>query len=496
MANSSFLASLAVLTVTYLIHSTLLLAGVWLALKVCGVRSHALAERAWKLAALLGLATGTLQLAAGVSQPLAVFVLEPSHRSVTARHADPLTAEPPAPIAAPTGVWRLVDGKADRLLRQPEASKAEPSVRLSAAADGEQVSAGSRPAPNVSSTLVAQVGHATLAGMLFAAWIVLAAAWLAVKAWQHHRILAKSRTMSAGRARQALDRFRHRHGMRREVRLLISQACSTPLACGLLRWTIVLPEGAEERMRNDELEALFAHELAHLARGDMFWLWIGQLLTSCLAFQPLNRLAVRSWQREAEYLCDDWAVERLVDPLALARCLTNVAGWSASRRQIAAALAMAGRANTLVPRVERLVAGAACADRWSTARRRRSLAVAAVLAGLVFAYWAPRASSSPLAAATNEAQSLQLTKTSVAVPPPGATQRRARGKPTDWQMLQAEWNELHRDWKRAETLLAPLEGQAEIRHAADRIRDRAAAIDGRVNALIQSFEAERSFKEE
>ncbi|MBP86430.1 MAG: hypothetical protein CMJ64_06910 [Planctomycetaceae bacterium] len=133
--------------------------------------------------------------------------------------------------------------------------------------------------------------------------------------------------MKDGTARRTLDRFLKRHKIRRRIRLLTARNQSEPIAYGLFRWTIVLPEGAEDRLERNELKALLAHEVAHLVRGDVRWLWAGRVLCTCFAFQPLNFLARKRWQQVAEYLCDDWALERGVRSLSLARCLTQVAEW-------------------------------------------------------------------------------------------------------------------------------------------------------------------------
>ena len=125
--------------------------------------------------------------------------------------------------------------------------------------------------------------------------------------------------------RKLLDGICERCGIRRRVRLLKSDSFEEPVAYGLFRWTIVVPAQVEKRLNRNELSALFSHELAHLTRGDIVWLIMGRVLTTCFAFQPLNFLARRQWQLHAQFQCDDWAVERSVDRLTLARSLTLVA---------------------------------------------------------------------------------------------------------------------------------------------------------------------------
>jgi hypothetical protein len=249
---------------------------------------------------------------------------------------------------------------------------------------------------------------------------------------------------------------------------LVSTESTTPLACGVWRWTVVLPAGAEESLRRDELAGLLAHEVAHLVRGDLAWLWVGRILTACLAFQPLNRLACRRWQRAAEYLCDDWAAERLADPLALARCLTQIAGWQRSRLRAAVAGAASGDANMLVDRVERLISGLQRRDRWSTALSQRLLAVAAALLTGGFIFCAPRAvCCSPSAAIPTQALLHEATKG-------------PQGPSHAWADLLPEWRGLQTDLRRADALLAPFADDAAVSGAARRIRDRAAAIERRL----------------
>ena len=85
-----------------------------------------------------------------------------------------------------------------------------------------------------------------------------------------------------------------------------------------------------------------------------------------LFLQPLNRVAAAHLESASEVLCDDWAVERTDRPLALARCLTEVAGWVASPLG-ASVPAMARRGSGLGRRVRRLVAAG---DDPSPPRRR------------------------------------------------------------------------------------------------------------------------------
>ncbi len=67
--NVDFIAfAIGRLALTYLLHSTLLLGGTWLFLRLARVRSWALRERIWKIALILPMLTAALPLPASWSR--------------------------------------------------------------------------------------------------------------------------------------------------------------------------------------------------------------------------------------------------------------------------------------------------------------------------------------------------------------------------------------------------------------------------------------------
>src|SRR5207248_1998009 len=116
------------------------------------------------------------------------------------------------------------------------------------------------------------------------------------------RKLGRCSPICAGPARRLLDELRLHIPQTRDVLLFCDPFDPEPAAFGIRQWVIVLPDRAAEDLPDDELRALLAHELAHLVRGDAGWLFVSRMICSCLAFQPLNHLARREWQRAAEFL--------------------------------------------------------------------------------------------------------------------------------------------------------------------------------------------------
>jgi hypothetical protein len=187
---------------------------------------------------------------------------------------------------------------------------------------------------------------------------------LAMRILSLHRLLARCVPIDGAILRE----LQNLTSGRCRIRLLRSRAvtpsviekhrwdCVTePFACGVFRWTIVLPDWIERELSPAERKALLAHEVAHLVRRDPLWLMIGEILCACLAFQPLNFLARRRWQRATELICDDWAVERHVSSTSLANCIARIAELRLTGRTTALGLTAVGDAGALTHRIEWLL---------------------------------------------------------------------------------------------------------------------------------------------
>ncbi len=385
---------------TYLVHSTLLMAAVWAFFKVRPNAGHLIRELLWKTALVGGFATAlgqmlllpagplgslTWMLPSVVPQPVdSVTNDETMARTIGVRGGP----DAPAGISASGDsarpeheIWIMMDSEKDAT----DGSDSSNAVGLSA---------GTIAAPRTSleaGAATLRPGIAAIAPLL--AIVVLALGAIAIgmlnSLWQSlalSRKLAACTPLDAGPVRELLDELCRLVPRAPAVRLLAAADDAEPAALGVRQWTIVLPRRAAEDLSADELRSLLAHELAHLVRGDAVWLCISRAVCSCLAFQPLNHLARREWQRAAEFLCDTWAVRRTGSPLALARCLTEVASWRLAERSSAASLAATGRKSGLVDRIERLLDARPQAEVGDDCGNRRRMVLWSGL-GLVFLAW-------------------------------------------------------------------------------------------------------------
>lgn len=105
---------------------------------------------------------------------------------------------------------------------------------------------------------------------------------------------------------------------------------------GLRRPAVVVSRWVLEHLDEAELEAVFAHELAHLARRSQAILWLGRLLRDGLWYIPSGRYAFRVLAGAEELGADEAAVGLTGRPLALAGALGRV--WAGFSRSTAAGL--------------------------------------------------------------------------------------------------------------------------------------------------------------
>ena len=317
---------------TYALHSTLLLAAAWCLGRALGERRLALQETAWKVALVGGLLTASLQVGLAV-EPLAgtVALAQGGAAGVATSTSEPtatvgLTRDDGATLPAPQSIR-------DAAPMAATATAAQPAAMMARTADGaaaDAAPAGARP-----------LWPLAAAGV----WLSVALLGLAALGLAYirlYRCLADRRGVTDGALPALFGRLLQRAGLRPAsaarrrsgVRLTASARLPVPIAWGVARREVSLPEEVVEDLSPYHQESILAHEISHLRRHDPAWLALSRGLETALFFQPLNRVARHRLQEIAEYRCDDAAVALTGRPVELARCLTEVATWrlsSASR---------------------------------------------------------------------------------------------------------------------------------------------------------------------
>ena len=174
--------------------------------------------------------------------------------------------------------------------------------------------------------------------------------WLRVQ-----RLRRRSATPVPSEWHLVLSRLCRELNLSRTVRLLQSAAVEVPTALGWLRPVILLPACALTGLAPVQLEAILAHELAHVRRGDFLVNLLQSLVEVLLFYHPAVWWLSSRIRAERELCCDDVAAALCGDPLILARALTNLETLREPVAPSPTHLALAANGGSLMHRVRHLL---------------------------------------------------------------------------------------------------------------------------------------------
>ncbi len=302
-------------------------------LATVAVRATAIIAAAWLLARALRDAAAATRHAVW-SVALASLILLPAVSLILPRWEMPV----PAP-AAETSAMPMAD-----LL-------ASGGTPLAQGPLGHQHEAMTRSAPAARRGAVLPALLAVLAWVLGVVFGVgrLSAGWAAAR-----RLVGRATPMP-GDAEGAVRELSARLGIARPVRVLLSDALTVPVNCGLFRPVILLPAAACD-WTDDRLRVVLLHELAHVRRWDYASLLATEAARAMYWMNPLVWMAARSANVELERACDDEVIRAGTRSVEYAEHLYEIAASLAGIRAPRGALAMA-QPSTLRARVGAILAG-------------------------------------------------------------------------------------------------------------------------------------------
>jgi beta-lactamase regulating signal transducer with metallopeptidase domain len=129
-----------------------------------------------------------------------------------------------------------------------------------------------------------------------------------------------------------------RLGIKGQVSLRIAEHIQGPLAIGIARSLILLPAAALMALSPEQLEAVLAHELAHVRRADYLWNLVQTMVETLLFFHPAVWWLGRRLREQRELCCDEVAVQSCADPLIYATALLRLEERRSQQLNLAMAL--------------------------------------------------------------------------------------------------------------------------------------------------------------
>jgi beta-lactamase regulating signal transducer with metallopeptidase domain len=174
----------------------------------------------------------------------------------------------------------------------------------------------------------------------------LGALWL-------RRLRASAQHANQVHWQERLDALATRFGLR-NVSLRLVSALDSPVAAGWLRPIVLLPTAVATRMPVELVEALLAHELAHIRRHDYLVNLLQNLVEALLFYHPVVWWLSHRVRAEREHVADALAAEAIGDPRRLALALSELSELTPAPRALPQ-LAPAAHGGSLMSRVQKLI---------------------------------------------------------------------------------------------------------------------------------------------
>ncbi len=243
----------------------------------------------------------------------------------------------------------------------------------------------------------------------------------------------RSATAAPAAWQTRLNAVAQRLGLQRKVLLQLLPDSVSPITVGFWRPVVMVPAALLSGMPVALLEALLAHELAHVRRWDYLANLLQNVAEALLFFHPVVWWLSSRMRVERELVADELAAQALDDPRRLALALHALSLLTAPVEAVQpVSLALSARGGSLLQRMQRLLAPAPQTSSWKLAMPALLLAASSLLvhanagapqhneARAVSGTVAPAPSIPAVAVNTSPAPSVAVADAAVAVPVPVA----------------------------------------------------------------------------
>ena len=153
---------------------------------------------------------------------------------------------------------------------------------------------------------------------------------------------------------ETIQNLSKRVNIQKPIDLVESALVRSPVVVGYLKPMILFPIGAINRLNPQEVEAILAHEIAHIMRDDYVFNIIQSVIEALFYFNPAVWWISANIRAERENCCDDVAIQLCGNSMTYAKSLVVV--QEMQYYSAAFAMGFAGqRKNQLLLRVQRVL---------------------------------------------------------------------------------------------------------------------------------------------
>jgi len=141
--------------------------------------------------------------------------------------------------------------------------------------------------------------------------------------------------------------------IRKKIKYLESQIIKVPVVLGYLKPVIIVPAGMLMGIPENQVEAIIAHELAHIKRNDYLVNILQTIIEMIFFFHPAVWYISSTIRTERENCCDDIALTVCDESLIYAKALVSVQELYPDK--VYSAVAFSGQKKQLLNRIKRMI---------------------------------------------------------------------------------------------------------------------------------------------
>ncbi len=141
--------------------------------------------------------------------------------------------------------------------------------------------------------------------------------------------------------------------IKRTVELMESALVQVPIVVGHFKPIILMPVGAVNGLTVEQVEAILAHELAHIARNDYILNVVQSVIEALFYFNPAVWWISANIRTERENCCDDVAIQLCKNKLTYAKALVAIQEMNQAAPNLA--MAFGKRKGQFLNRIRRIL---------------------------------------------------------------------------------------------------------------------------------------------
>lgn len=137
------------------------------------------------------------------------------------------------------------------------------------------------------------------------------------------RLRQSAASSLSGEWQSVITSLSQKIGISKPIRAFESTMAKVPMVIGHLRPLILIPAGLVFSIPPDQIEAILAHELAHIRRKDFLINTLKSVIEAVFFYHPFVWWLSSVFDQERENCCDDITITASIRPLSLSKALVN-----------------------------------------------------------------------------------------------------------------------------------------------------------------------------